>query len=230
MSMCRDRLQKFIKINHSSTPIRTDCPDRWPPFLIRYRELNTLLFMAEGVSDEDLMCAYRDGDAGAFELLYRRHKGGLYRYLLRKCGNQNIAEELFQDVWMKLVKARGTYVVRAKFSTWLFQLAHNHAIDYYRRHTLSKAENCMNGENAFDEMQAREQDQPDVLAQIQQQTGRLLQLIDCLPPEQREAFVLREEGGFSIDEIAEITGVNNETAKSRLRYAVNKLRAGLQDE
>lgn len=198
--------------------------------MILCQELNTLLYMAGEVSDEDLMCAYRDGNAGAFELLYRRHKGGLYRYLLRKCGNQNIAEELFQDVWMKLIKARGTYVVRAKFSTWLYKLARNHTIDYYRRCTLSKVENCMDGENASDDMQAREQDQPDVIAQIQQQTRRLLQLIDCLPPEQREAFVLREESGFSIDEIAEITGVNNETAKSRLRYAVNKLRAGLKDE
>ena len=130
---------------------------------------------------------------------------------------------------MKLIKARGTYVVRAKFTTWLFQLAHNRTIDYYRRHTLSNTENCTDKDNVFTDVQAREQDQPDVLVQIQQQTGRLLQLIDCLPPEQREAFVLREEGGFSIDEIAEITGVNNETAKSRLRYAVNKLRAGLKD-
>ena len=228
--MSRYRLQKFIKINHFSTPVRTYCPDRWPPFLIRSRELNTLLFMAKEVSDEDLMCDYRDGNAGAFDMLYRRHKGSLYRYLLRKCDNQSIAEELFQDVWMKLIKARGTYVVRAKFTTWLFQLAHNHTIDYYRRHRLSKVENCTGEVNVFTDVQAREQDQPDVLAQIQQQTGRLLQLIDCLPPEQREAFVLREEGGFSIGEIAEITGVSNETAKSRLRYAVNKLRAGLKDE
>lgn len=198
--------------------------------MIRYQELNTLFFMTGEVSDEDLMCAYRDGNDGAFELLYRRHKGGLYRYLLRKCSNRNIAEELFQDVWMKLIKARGTYAVRAKFTTWLYQLAHNHTIDYYRRHKLSTDENRVGEGNLFDDTQTREQDQPDVLAQIQQQTARLLQLLDWLPPEQREAFILREEGGFSIGEIAEITGVNNETAKSRLRYAVNKLRTGLKDE
>lgn len=186
--------------------------------------------MAENVSDEGLMLAYRDGDTGAFDLLYRRHKGGLYRYLLRKCGNQGIAEELFQDVWVKLIKARGTYEIRAKFTTWLYQMAHNHAVDYHRRYKLSMITNRTDEENILNNMQTRKQDQPDVCAVAQQQADRLLQLLDQLPSEQREAFVLREEGGFSVDEIAKITSVNHETAKSRLRYAVYKLRAGLIDE
>ena len=186
--------------------------------------------MAENVSDEGLMLAYRDGDSGAFDLLYRRHKGGLYRYLLRKCGDHGLAEELFQDVWMKLVKARETYEIRSKFTTWLYQLAHNHTVDYYRKHKLSIVINRTDEENIFNNMHTRAQDQPDVSAVIQQQTDRLLKLLDQLPSEQREAFVLREEGGFSVDEIAKITSVNSETAKSRLRYAVNKLRAGLKDE
>jgi RNA polymerase sigma-70 factor, ECF subfamily len=193
-------------------------------------ELNTLLSMAGNVSDEDLMLGYRDGDSGAFALLYRRHKSGLYRYLLRKCGDKSIAEELFQDVWMKLIKARGAYEARAKFTTWLYQLAHNHTIDYYRRHRLSVVTNPPDEKYDIKDTQARDQDQPEVQAEIQQQTDRLLLLIDQLPHAQREAFVLREEGGFSIAEIAEITGVNNETAKSRLRYAVHKLRAGLEDK
>ena len=84
-------------------------------------------------SDEDLMLGYQQGDAVAFDVLYERHKGGVFRYFLSKCHQQVIAEELFQDVWMKLIIARDRYEVRAKFTTYLYQLAHNHFIDYYRK-------------------------------------------------------------------------------------------------
>ena len=83
-------------------------------------------------ADETLMLRYRDGDAGAFEHLYARHKGSLYRYLLRQCGQPAVAEELFQDIWLKLIAARGGYAVQAKFSTWLYRIAHNRLVDHYR--------------------------------------------------------------------------------------------------
>jgi RNA polymerase sigma-70 factor (ECF subfamily) len=88
--------------------------------------------MHEGMSDEALMLAYREGDAAAFEALYRRWRGRLYRTLLRQCGAAAQAEELFQDVWLKVVNARRGYEVAAKFSTWLFRIAHNRLIDHYR--------------------------------------------------------------------------------------------------
>jgi RNA polymerase sigma-70 factor, ECF subfamily len=185
--------------------------------------------MVGEVSDEDLMIMYRNGDSGAFELLYKRHKGGLYRYLLRKCNNQSIAEELFQEIWMKLIKARVNYVVRARFTTWFYRLAHNHTIDFYRRQNISVISKQPDENNTVEDIKARVQDQPEVRTDVQQQTEKLLQLVNQLPDEQREVFLLREEGGFNISEIAEITGVNAETAKSRLRYAVNKLRAGLEN-
>ena len=79
------------------------------------------------------MLDYRDGDVTAFDELYRRYRGSLYRYFLRQCYQASVAEELYQDVWMKLIKARENYQVKAKFSTWLFHLAHNHLIDFYRK-------------------------------------------------------------------------------------------------
>ena len=183
--------------------------------------------MGKEITDEELMLSYRDGDPHAFEKLYIRHKGGVYRYLLRKCGNTSIAEELFQDVWMKLINARGRYEVRAKFSTWLYQLAHNHFIDHYRKHSISAGLSQNFQDDDLENIPASNNLQPEQQAEFHQQAENLLRLISKLPDEQREAFLLREETGMSIEEIAEVTGVNMETAKSRLRYAVNRLRKGL---
>ena len=181
------------------------------------------------LTDEELMLAYRDGDAHAFEQLYLKHKGGLYRYFLRKCGNASIAEELFQDVWMKLINAREHYEVKAKFSTWLYQIAHNHFIDHYRKHSISASMNQNFQDDELENIPAGNNQQPEQQAEFQQQMETMLQLISELPDEQREAFLLREEAGMSLAEIAEVTGVNIETAKSRLRYAVNRLRKGMND-
>ena len=82
--------------------------------------------------DEDLMLAYAAGDATAFDALYARHKGGLYRYLMRQCGHAGIVDELFQDIWLSAVRARTTYVPSAKFTTWLYRIAHNRLIDHWR--------------------------------------------------------------------------------------------------
>ena len=90
-------------------------------------------------SDEELMERYRDGDAGAFDALYGRHKGGVFRYLARQCGNRGTAEELFQEVWMNLIRARAAYTVQAKFTTYLYRLAHNRLVDHYRAHAGSAA-------------------------------------------------------------------------------------------
>ena len=181
------------------------------------------------LTDEELMLAYRDGDAHAFEQLYSKHKGGVYRYLLRKCGNAAIVEELFQDVWMKLINARERYEVKAKFSTWLYQLAHNHFIDYYRKHSISASMSQNFQDDELENIPASSNHQPEQQVEFQQQTEILMHLINELPDEQREVFLLREEAGMGLAEIAEVTGVNIETAKSRLRYAVNRLRKGMND-
>ena len=89
--------------------------------------------MNNEVADESLMERYRDGDAGAFDVLYHRHKGGLYRYLLRLVKNQSLADELFQEVWSNLIRSRERYQPSAKFSTFLYQIAHHRVIDHIRQ-------------------------------------------------------------------------------------------------
>jgi len=182
----------------------------------------------EEYSDEDLMLSYQKGNADAFEVLYERHKGGVFRYLLAKCYRQEIAEELFQDVWMKLIAARGRYKISAKFTTYLYQLAHNHFIDYYRK-TRTDVLQKKDQDEDVEQFTENGQKQADEQLEMQRQTETLSELVDSLPDEQREVFMLKEEAGLTVAEIAEVTGVNLEAAKSRLRYAVKKLRVGLKE-
>ncbi len=189
--------------------------------------------MVDGQSDEALMLAYSGGDIAAFEIIYQRHSARLYRYLLRQCGNADDAQELLQDVWTNLIRARRRYEVRARFSTYLFRLAHNRMIDHYRRRSHNPVYHGANPGN--DEADMEVADVPDIdITSIEDHLhwrrlgAQLLELIAQLPPVQREAFLLREEAGLSVEEIAEVTGVSAETAKSRLRYAVAKLRTGLR--
>ena len=185
--------------------------------------------MSDADSDEDLMGRYREGDAQAFEVLYVRHKGPLYRYILRQCGVAAVAEELFQDVWMKLIGARHRYETRAKFTTYLYHLAHNRVIDHYRRQStgipISYDENP--DEPLMEQVADNTAHEPDNALARRRQALQLLQLLGDLPEAQREAFLLRAESGLSLEQIAEVTGVTQETAKSRLRYALAKLRHGL---
>lgn len=178
--------------------------------------------MGQDYTDEDLMLMYRDGDASAFEILYHRHKGQVYRFILRRCGNTGIAEELFQDVWLKLIRARERYEVSARFTTYLYRIANNHVIDYFRK-TRS---DCGIGDGEdVEQLPAPARDQPEQRAQLGQQARLLLDAVAGLPEEQQQVFLLKEEAGMSISEIAETLGVNGETIKSRLRYAVKKLRS-----
>jgi RNA polymerase sigma-70 factor (ECF subfamily) len=181
-------------------------------------------------SDEELMERYRDGDAGAFDLLYGRHKGGVYRFMLRQCGERAVAEELFQDVWMNLIRARAGYTVKAKFTTYIYKLAHNRLIDHYRTRAGGVPVSFdAEGTQAVDNIAGARGDDPAISVDIRQQASRLLQLIEELPEAQREAFLLQQESDMSVEDIAQSTGVNRETAKSRLRYALARLRTGMKE-
>ncbi len=182
-------------------------------------------------SDEELMLAYAAGEAAAFDSLYARHKGGLYRYLLRQCRQGGVADELFQDVWMNLIRARASYAPTAKFTTWLYRLAHNRLIDHYRASghlTLVSADDEVHADVVAAIPGARD-DEPQVRVEARELGERLRAAVAALPPPQREAFLLQQEGGLSLDAIAEVTGVGTETVKSRLRYALAKLRESLSD-
>src|SRR5918911_4668103 len=88
-------------------------------------------------ADEELMLAYRTGDAAAFDTLYRRHRAPLYRFVLRSVKSRALGEELFQEIWMRVIEARSRYVPQAKFTTWLYTIAHNHLVDHWRKRGLT---------------------------------------------------------------------------------------------
>ena len=180
-------------------------------------------------SDEDLMLRFSGGDASAFDALYARHRGGVFRYLLRHCRNPAAAEELFQDIWTNLVQARSRYRVEAKFTTYLYTLAHNRLMDHFRRGKGLELVSLDQGEDDPLELAASATVQPERAAQSREQARRLIELIAALPAAQRQVFLLHEEGGLGLEEIAAVTGANREAVKSRLRYALAKLREGMKD-
>ena len=179
--------------------------------------------------DEQLMLAYREGDAGAFEALYRRHKGGLYRFVLRSIRDRATAEELYQEIWMRVIESRGRYEVQAKFTTWLYTVAHNRLVDHWRKRGLALV--------SLDQEESGQADPPagpasDPLRQLEgrEKLARFARALEALPPAQREAFLLHEEAGMGVAEIAHATGANEEAAKSRLRYALAKLKQAVGDD
>ncbi len=180
-------------------------------------------------SDENLMLNYANGDVSAFEVLYLKHKGPVYRYMINLCHNEAIAEELFQEVWMKLINARENYQVKAKFTTYLYKLAHNQFIDHYRKQNVRIVVDQSIEVDDVEENQLSSNN-PEKQVQTKQTIDKLIELLETLPNEQREVFLLREETGMSVPEIAETLGINQEAAKSRLRYAIKKIRTGLNDE
>jgi RNA polymerase sigma-70 factor, ECF subfamily len=180
-------------------------------------------------TDETLMQRFQDGDTGAFERLYARHRGPLFRYFKRQCETA-IAEELYQDVWMRIVRAKETYVVDAKFTTYMYRIAHNLLVDHYRARAR-RPEVSLEAEDedsGFEPADSATRE-PDATATRQEQVAAFASALADLPEEQREAFVLREESGLGLDDIAAATDVGRETAKSRLRYAVARLRKALEE-
>jgi len=171
--------------------------------------------------DEALMLQFAAGDIVAFERLYATHHDALFRYLTRALNNASLAEEFSQDVWMRLIDARARYSAKAKFRTYLFRIAHNRLIDHYRRQQpISLTDTGL---------------EPCVVDTVEQERDSewknkiLREAIDRLPIEQRSALALQIHGEFSLQQIAEMTGVGRETVKSRLRYAMEKLREVLKE-
>ncbi len=182
-------------------------------------------FLAKTDKDSQLMLAYAKGDSSAFERLYLKHKDALYRFFLRQCENQGLAEELYQDVWLRVINARDSYEQKAKFTTWLYRIAHNILIDYYRKpqvETDDKFEAESIPDNAAND--------PEVILSGQEKIQRFRTQLENLSKEQLEVFLLKEEAGLSLEEIALTVGESKETIKSRLRYAIKKLRQSLENE
>jgi len=186
-------------------------------------------------SDEALMLAYARGDAFAFERLYARHKGPTYRYFLRHTSERAAADELQQDVWLKVVRARERYSPEARFTTWLYTLARHRLVDHWRARSgasfVSLDDEGDDAAPAIPLAHGVDCNRSDPLDRaIDAQLGqRLVTALGDVPAAQRDAFLLHVEAGLSLAEIAGLAGVPLETIKSRLRYAYRRLRAALED-
>jgi RNA polymerase sigma-70 factor (ECF subfamily) len=186
--------------------------------------------------DHDLMAAYAAGDAAAFEQLYERHHRALYRFVRRVLGPAHAGQcdEVFQDTWLRVVHARERWQPQgAAFRTWLFTLAHHRAVDVLRRSGREvAAADDDGGAPPWQPNAVAWQHWPapahsaagDELAFWRRAGERLLQCLDQLPVAQRSAFLLHHDDGLALAEVARVLDVGFETAKTRLRYAMGKLR------
>jgi|TARA_B100000315_G_scaffold216606_1_gene216588 RNA polymerase sigma-70 factor (ECF subfamily) len=173
--------------------------------------------------DDELMAAYQGGDMHAFDELYQRFKQPLYSFLIRQSGGEPIARELFQDVWLRVISSSKRYSGSGRFRSWLFTLAHNRLVDYYRQQ--DRIPGC---EEFTDEVTPTHRS-PERDAILTERAELLQSTVASLPTEQKEAFLLREEAGLTIKEVADTQNISHEAAKSRLRYAYGKIRAKLAE-
>ena len=182
--------------------------------------------------DEDLMLAYARGDAAAFDVLYARHEAALYRFVRRLLGSALAAQadEVFQDAWLRIVAARASFQPQgAAWRTWAFTIAHNLAMDRLRvaGREVAVEGGEEDGEAPLDWLMARlDHVAPSAedLAFWRAAGAQLLHCLEGLPPPQRAAFLLHHEDGASVEDLAQRLALPFETAKSRLRYALKKLR------
>jgi RNA polymerase sigma-70 factor (ECF subfamily) len=164
-------------------------------------------------TDDELMLRYRDGELSAFQELYRRHSRGLYRFLAWRGGRTEWADEVAQETWLAVHHARSRYTPQGSFRSYLFQIGRNRLADVQRQ------PQCDAGDDLL-----LVQDSAEAAAAGRQQNAALHAAIRELPVEQKEALVLQHFSGLSIEEIAMVVAVPAETVKSRLRYAMRKLR------
>jgi RNA polymerase sigma-70 factor (ECF subfamily) len=188
----------------------------------------------EALADEQLMLAYAAGDTAAFERLYDRHERPVYRFLLRSVGNTAVAEELLQEVWLAVVRNAARYQPQAAFRTWLYRIARTRLIDHWRARdpaivlsldAPAGSDPDGTGPTLGETIAGDESQQPPQRVMAMAQAQALLAAVHALPAPQREVFLLHVEGELTLAQIAEVAGVGFETAKSRLRYALDKLRA-----
>jgi RNA polymerase sigma factor (sigma-70 family) len=178
-------------------------------------------------SDETLMQRFAAGDTRAFETLYDRHEKTVWRFVLRSVREPAIADDVTQELWFAVARSAATYQASAKFRTWLFTMARNRVIDLSRtaKNNVSIDEESENGETMFSELAADSRLGPLRQLESKDTARQLIEAVETLPEDQREAFLLQAEGDMSVEEIAAATNVSFETAKSRLRYARAKLKS-----
>jgi RNA polymerase sigma-70 factor (ECF subfamily) len=171
------------------------------------------------------MLRFQGGDVRAFEDLVRRHRNPVFSSLLRLVRERGRAEDLCQETFLRLVRAAEGWQPRAPFRTWLYAVARNLAFDDARRQAFRRTEPLDDPSRAA---AASDDPPPDRAAEAALVRPKLEAALASLPDAQREVFLLREHAGLKFQEIAEVTGVPENTVKSRMRYALEALREKLE--
>jgi RNA polymerase sigma-70 factor (ECF subfamily) len=190
----------------------------------------------QDVPDEALMVRYQRGDRSAFALLVRRHQTALYNFAFRQLRVQSAAEDVVQEAFVRVVQNAADFKHEARFTTWVYTITRNLCIDQMRKRALRKhasLDETRGGEDG--EGPTLGEQTADSRASVEREaTGseikdRIVKAVDLLPDDQREVFLMREVAHLPFKEIAEITGVPENTVKSRMRYALERLQAALSD-
>jgi RNA polymerase sigma-70 factor (ECF subfamily) len=189
----------------------------------------------DDVTDETLMTRYQRGDVAAFAALTARHQAPIFNFVLRQVRVSAVAEELAQEVFIRVIEGAPSFKHQAKFTTWAYTIARNLCIDHsrkasHRRHASLDQHEGESGQALGDrlaDLHPRASiERAAVSTEIQ---ARVIAAVEALPDEQREVFLLRQLGNLPFQEIATVTGTPENTVKSRMRYALERLQEALTD-
>lgn len=207
---------------------------------------------SEKASDNQLLSQYLEGDYSAFEVLYARHKGGVFRYLLRQLHNESLTEDIFQDVWSKVITQASNFNANSRFSTWLYTIARHKLIDHIRHikvvdNVIEPSKNALYfestaqalGKSVTESIEQKQPSQtelsnslgqmvPEAIHEQSQQRQAIDLCLQKLPTHQLDCFLLREESGLVLADIAIIVNAGLEATKSRLRSAYSSLKLCLE--
>lgn len=190
------------------------------------------------LSDETLVIRFREGDRTALAVLVRRHQTSLYNFALRQLRERTAAEDVVQEAFVRVAQSAAEFKVEARFTTWMYTIVRNLCIDHvrkaaHRRHASldesrrgEEAEGPTLGEQTADSRVPADVERSAVGTELRK---RITAAIESLPEDQREVYLLREISNLKFKEIADITGVPENTVKSRMRYALERLQEALGD-
>ncbi|MDX1349296.1 MAG: sigma-70 family RNA polymerase sigma factor [Putridiphycobacter sp.] len=186
-------------------------------------------------SDQALISAYLNGNEKSFEILLNRNQDRVFGYIISKVKNYDLANDIFQDVFIKVIKQlkKGAYNEEGKFLPWVLTIAHNLVIDHFRRHkkmpTISASTTAHEDFDIFSVIKESDKNVEDIMIKAQVEE-KLVELIQLLPTEQREVLEKRVFVGMSFKDIADKENISINTALGRMRYALINLRKLIQEK
>lgn len=187
---------------------------------------------AKNIGDQELVQAFVKGDQSAIEVLINRHRNKVYTYILLTIKNQQLAEDLFQETFIKVIQSlrRGKYRDNGRFLSWVIRIAHNLIIDHFRKEKqMNSISNDESEVDLFNSKKLADQNIEEIIVENQIRS-ELRDLINALPDDQREVVLLRHYGELSFKEIADQTDVSINTALGRMRYALINLRKMIKEK